>query len=105
MRRNGFGAPGGRLLCACAGQLAVAGGGRADELSDLKARLEAQEKQAEAQKKQIEALRRMLEASQPEQNQYPAGAGAVTTQKSEGAKSDAAKPLTEANVTGIVEKY
>src|SRR5262245_36994050 len=84
------------LLCAWAGLLTFAGAGRADDLSDMKNRLEAQEKQIQELRKLLEETRRGddLVTTDPQTS-----AGAVAPGKKD------EKKLDEAGVNAIVEKY
>src|SRR5262245_13748568 len=101
MWRNRSAPLGKSLLCAWAGLLAFAGAGRADDVSDLKTRLESQEKQLQELRKLLEETRR---ANQNEliTTEPQTSAGAVAPKKDD-KKDD--KKTDEAAVNSIVEKY
>lgn len=96
MGRNGLSLPWKRVLGAFAGLLLAAGAGRADDLADLKGRLDALEKQNQE-------MRQMLQQRDAQPTLPDPGAGALMQAPS--AAPGGAKPVDEKTVNGIVEKY
>ena len=89
------------LFCAWAGLLTFAGTGRADDLTEMKTRLESQEKQLQELRKLLEETRRRddLVTTDPQTS-----AGATAAPKKDDKKKDEKKP-DESAVNAIVEKY
>jgi hypothetical protein len=76
-----------------------AGVGRADNLSDLKARLETQEKQIQELHKLLEETRQATPGDELIITDPQTAAGAIAAPKATGGKAD------EPSVNAIVEKY
>ncbi|MBI1915572.1 MAG: hypothetical protein HYS12_12690 [Planctomycetes bacterium] len=87
------------LLCAWAGLLTFTGAGRADDLSDLKVRLETQEKQIQELRKLLEETRKATQGDDLVTTDPQTSAGATTAPKKDDKKPD------ESAVNAIVEKY
>jgi hypothetical protein len=87
------------LLCAWAGLLTFAGASRADDLTEMKGRLESQEKQIQELRRLLEETRQATQANDLVTTDPQTSAGATAPGKKEDKKPD------EAAVNAIVEKY
>jgi hypothetical protein len=76
-----------------------AGAGRADNLSDMKARLETQEKQIQELHKLLEETRQATQGDELIITDPQTAAGAIAAPKATGGKAD------DPSVNAIVEKY
>ena len=104
MSKSGSAALRGCLAWACLGVLASAGSGHADEIADLKARLEAQQKQIQELKQMLQGTWSVMQ-SQPLPPTVAGGVAQPGPGQAAPPGAFGARPLDETAVNGIVEKY